>query len=208
MPETTVEAAPEATAETTTDFELLQQALKPLRETIDRLSNLSVLLSFQSHGRRTVLHAQRDENVRHFFEELEGILFRIQESTWQSMRLSPITLTIEDHDHWQACRVCGCTESDACPVLDTEGCSWTESDLCSVCAELPCSREASHEVDAVSLTEAMSVLLAFQSGEITIDEATSAIRVENQELLSGLRDLIQAGKKLAKAEAERLKKGE
>lgn len=28
------------------------------------------------------------------------------------------------------CRVCGCTDVDACP----NGCSWVEYDLCSVCA--------------------------------------------------------------------------
>lgn len=30
----------------------------------------------------------------------------------------------------QSCRVCGCTEMQACP----EGCSWIEPDLCSACA--------------------------------------------------------------------------
>jgi hypothetical protein len=29
-----------------------------------------------------------------------------------------------------ACRVCGCTDNDACE----EGCYWVEADLCSSCA--------------------------------------------------------------------------
>lgn len=35
-----------------------------------------------------------------------------------------------DRNGLTRCRVCGCTEIDACPV----GCSWVEADLCSVCA--------------------------------------------------------------------------
>lgn len=31
-----------------------------------------------------------------------------------------------------ACRVCGCTESRACP----DGCYWVEEDLCSECLDL------------------------------------------------------------------------
>lgn len=31
-----------------------------------------------------------------------------------------------------ACRMCGCTDSHACPG----GCFWVEADLCSVCAEM------------------------------------------------------------------------
>lgn len=30
------------------------------------------------------------------------------------------------------CRVCGCTEEEACP----SGCCWVEADLCSTCAQL------------------------------------------------------------------------
>lgn len=37
----------------------------------------------------------------------------------------------------QACRVCGCTDDDACLTLDAVndrvGCSWVEPDLCSAC---------------------------------------------------------------------------
>lgn len=38
----------------------------------------------------------------------------------------------------RVCRVCGCTDLDACfdPATDLS-CSWTEEDLCSVCAALP-----------------------------------------------------------------------
>lgn len=32
-----------------------------------------------------------------------------------------------------ACRICGCTETQACPG----GCYWVEPDLCSACAEAP-----------------------------------------------------------------------
>lgn len=35
-----------------------------------------------------------------------------------------------DSQGYVRCRVCGCTEVDACPV----GCCWVEDDLCSVCA--------------------------------------------------------------------------
>jgi len=34
-------------------------------------------------------------------------------------------------DNEQVCRVCGCTEDNACPG----GCSWVEPDLCSRCVE-------------------------------------------------------------------------
>jgi hypothetical protein len=30
------------------------------------------------------------------------------------------------------CRICGCTQSDACPG----GCTWHDADLCMVCAKL------------------------------------------------------------------------
>lgn len=40
-----------------------------------------------------------------------------------------LTMVVRD------CRVCGCTENDACD----EGCSWVEYDLCSACA--PASRD-------------------------------------------------------------------
>jgi len=29
------------------------------------------------------------------------------------------------------CRICGCTEDNACEMIDGEGCSWVEKDLCS-----------------------------------------------------------------------------
>lgn len=32
-------------------------------------------------------------------------------------------------DHVRSCRLCGCTDSDACPG----GCYWVEKDLCSQC---------------------------------------------------------------------------
>jgi hypothetical protein len=35
-----------------------------------------------------------------------------------------------DRNGLTRCRVCGCTEVDAC----APGCSWVEEDLCSVCA--------------------------------------------------------------------------
>lgn len=49
---------------------------------------------------------------------------------------------LEGHNNWQkyflervesepVCRVCGCTQDNACPG----GCYWVEPDLCSKCAE-------------------------------------------------------------------------
>jgi len=35
-----------------------------------------------------------------------------------------------DKDGFVRCRVCGCTESDACADM----CSWIEQDLCSTCS--------------------------------------------------------------------------
>jgi hypothetical protein len=32
------------------------------------------------------------------------------------------------------CRICGCTELDACDAGHGDGCAWAEDDLCSVCA--------------------------------------------------------------------------
>lgn len=36
------------------------------------------------------------------------------------------------------CRVCGCTQNNACPP---DGCHWVEKDLCSACAERQKARE-------------------------------------------------------------------
>lgn len=33
----------------------------------------------------------------------------------------------------RTCRVCGCTDAEACPG----GCSWAEADLCSTCPRVP-----------------------------------------------------------------------
>jgi hypothetical protein len=47
-------------------------------------------------------------------------------------RKSPATVTIRtDANGFIRCRVCGCTEIDACDPP----CSWIEEDLCSGCAE-------------------------------------------------------------------------
>jgi hypothetical protein len=39
----------------------------------------------------------------------------------------------------RTCRVCGCTDDNAClaldAVLDRVGCHWVEADLCSECSE-------------------------------------------------------------------------
>ncbi len=39
--------------------------------------------------------------------------------------------------HPQRCRVCGCTEADACEMADGGGWWWVEPDLCSACAGSP-----------------------------------------------------------------------
>ena len=40
----------------------------------------------------------------------------------------------EHKDHERACRVCGCTQYNACVVASTGGpCCWIEDDLCSAC---------------------------------------------------------------------------
>lgn len=36
-----------------------------------------------------------------------------------------------DRDGLTRCRICGCTETDACLL----GCSWVQEDLCSTCAK-------------------------------------------------------------------------
>ena len=36
-----------------------------------------------------------------------------------------------DSNGFVRCRVCGCTEIDACPA----GCGWADGDLCTVCFE-------------------------------------------------------------------------
>lgn len=48
----------------------------------------------------------------------------------------------------RACRVCGCTEDNACEG----GCSWVEEDLCSACAddEKETEKETEEEADAVA----------------------------------------------------------
>lgn len=40
------------------------------------------------------------------------------------------TTVRRDRNGFIKCRVCGCTEVDACP----SGCAWVEMDLCSVCS--------------------------------------------------------------------------
>lgn len=40
---------------------------------------------------------------------------------------------IKRAENEHVCRVCGCTQGDACPG----GCSWVEEDLCSACAQKP-----------------------------------------------------------------------
>ncbi len=37
----------------------------------------------------------------------------------------------------RACRVCGCTEWDACMDLFGDPCHWVEADLCSACTYEP-----------------------------------------------------------------------
>ena len=43
----------------------------------------------------------------------------------------------------QVCRVCGCTEGNACPG----GCWWIEDDLCSECARKPKERKNDKSTD-------------------------------------------------------------
>ena len=35
----------------------------------------------------------------------------------------------------EACRVCGCTQNDACWDEEEGACYWVEEDLCSACAK-------------------------------------------------------------------------
>lgn len=53
----------------------------------------------------------------------------------------------EDDDGEQACRVCGCTESNAC-VDDDGPCGWAEDDLCTACVGKEANAEAPAEADA------------------------------------------------------------
>jgi len=41
----------------------------------------------------------------------------------------PAHVVKRDREGLIRCRVCGCTENDACPA----GCSWYDLDLCTVC---------------------------------------------------------------------------
>ena len=41
----------------------------------------------------------------------------------------PVKAIKRDKDGLIRCRVCGCTEGDAC----ADGCSWVDDDLCSTC---------------------------------------------------------------------------
>ncbi len=42
------------------------------------------------------------------------------------------------------CRVCACTEHDACRFLEGRSCSWVEADLCSGCVKREARRYVSH----------------------------------------------------------------
>ncbi|WP_449240565.1 hypothetical protein [Desulfoscipio gibsoniae] len=58
--------------------------------------------------------------------------------TYESTGLSPeqVKALAEENEPLfdvNTCRVCGCTDDNACPG----GCWWVEPDLCSRCAEMP-----------------------------------------------------------------------
>ena len=57
-------------------------------------------------------------------------------------------------DELPACRVCGCTEHNACP----DGCWWIEDDLCSNCEGLEAVPERPVEFDRVGKKAAGRVL--------------------------------------------------
>jgi hypothetical protein len=72
-----------------------------------------------------------------------------------------------DRDGNVRCRVCGCTEIDACPV----GCSWADGDLCSVCFE---AAEALRKWREQSRRANLSALL--RESEFTATRAKKASR--------------------------------
>jgi hypothetical protein len=51
----------------------------------------------------------------------------------------------------RACRICGCTEPDACPDPTHGGCAWAGQDLCTACApyqEKPVKRPSAAELQS------------------------------------------------------------
>lgn len=56
-------------------------------------------------------------------------------STWEGERIAQARAGEQDADVGEpaSCRVCGCTDEEAC----AGGCSWAEPDLCSACAPVP-----------------------------------------------------------------------
>lgn len=49
----------------------------------------------------------------------------------------PFEVYAQDPEPERACRVCGCTQNDACIHPNHGPCWWEEADLCSHCAHWP-----------------------------------------------------------------------
>lgn len=50
------------------------------------------------------------------------------------------------------CRVCGCTQDQACRTSDGYGCSWIEVDVCSECEGKPRLRYSTHATTCTEVT--------------------------------------------------------
>lgn len=75
----------------------------------------------------------------------------------------------------QKCRVCGCTDTNAC-VTATGNCFWIEEDLCSAC-ELKMAREAgTFRLDAKSIA-AMDARFVVELDVATTAQLISAIQL-------------------------------
>ena len=116
----------------------------------------------------------------------------------------------------QRCRVCGCTDSNACP----EGCYWVEDDLCSRCAEMEGnSLEEKEENQVIYPDKKVSVentdLEAHVSNSIqafdysTVDEETAAFLQEKAVNIAQVNaiSLAAIGKELKEAQDKLAKKG-
>jgi len=57
--------------------------------------------------------------------------------------------SLDDELDVRECRLCGCTDEDACVDAAGVPCSWTEDDLCSVCAALLSAEALANQRDGL-----------------------------------------------------------
>jgi ParB family chromosome partitioning protein len=112
----------------------------PIREEIERIPAHRALLALMAadgeDGVKTVHDWQprRIHGARRAWLNLLGGPLGYEWTEWEAARLAVAdAFAAANQRKLEACRVCGCTEAEACDG----GCSWTEPGLCSECTDEP-----------------------------------------------------------------------